>query len=376
MTNFLHGGKGETKMKRDPGVEFMRILACLMVIGIHTALYAQVDGSWIFSRVFFNCIVADGVAVFFMIIGFFLFQSRSYERILKRTWKNLGIPVVLYSIFGFLFFGWLLDGEKLSVSICFSPEKYKTALKTLLSWNNPVPHSDHLWYIYVYVFLMLLFPVLKCFVDYLDEDRKRTQIFLIATFGFFVLNDISGNTLGAFAHHSINGAFPAAIEMIWGHILYRNRGKFTKKWIPAAGMGFLFVNMIRAVIQRWQYRIDGQPSCVIFWFSAMGLFCAVCVACFCLALFQGEKKESRGKRMICQIASCTFMIYLLHMAVRDFLSHMGYQDWLNAVILGRLPGKAGMVLYMMAIMGSIFGISLLLSVLLGIPGRLIKNIRK
>lgn len=53
MTNFLHGGKGETKMKRDPGVEFMRILACLMVIGIHTALYAQVDGSWIFSRVFF-----------------------------------------------------------------------------------------------------------------------------------------------------------------------------------------------------------------------------------------------------------------------------------------------------------------------------------
>ena len=127
--------------------------------------------------------------------------------------------------------------------------------------------------------------------------------------------------------------------MIWGHILYRNRGKFTKKWIPAAGMGFLFVNMIRSVIQRWQYRIDGQPSCVIFWFSAMGLFCAVCVACFCLALFQGEKKESRGKRMICQIASCTFMIYLLHMAVRDFLSHMGYQDWLNAVILGRLPGK-------------------------------------
>lgn len=120
-------------MKRDPGVEFMRILACLMVIGIHTALYAQVDGSWIFSRVFFNCIVADGVAVFFMITGFFLFQSRSYERILKRTWKNLGIPVVLYSIFGFLFFGWLLDGEKLSTSICVSAEKYKTALKTLIS---------------------------------------------------------------------------------------------------------------------------------------------------------------------------------------------------------------------------------------------------
>lgn len=44
-------------MKRDPGVEFMRILACLMVIGIHTALYAQVDGSWIFSRVFLTVLL-------------------------------------------------------------------------------------------------------------------------------------------------------------------------------------------------------------------------------------------------------------------------------------------------------------------------------
>lgn len=363
-------------MKRDPAVEFMRILACLMVIGIHTALYALVDSSWIFSRVFFNCIVADGVAVFFMITGFFLFQSRSYERLLKRTWKNLGIPVVLYSIFGFLFFGWLLDGEKLSVSISGPKGKYATALKTLISWNNPVSHSDHLWYIYVYVFLMLLFPVLKCFVDYLDGNRKRTQIFLVATFGFFVLNDISGNTLGAFSHHSINGAFPAAIEMIWGHILYRNREKFTKKWIPAAGMGFLVVNVIRAVIQRRQYRIDGQPSCVLFWFSAMGLFCAACVVCFCLALFQGEKRESRGKKLICKVASCTFMIYLLHMAVRDFLSRFGYQDWLNHMILVKFPGKVGLLLYMMAIMGSIFGISLVLTVILQGIHNLVKNIRK
>lgn len=363
-------------MKRDPAVEFMRILACLMVIGVHTALYAQVDGQWIFSRVFFNCIVADGVAVFFMITGFFLFQSRSYKRLLKRTWKNLGIPVVLYSVFGFLFFGWLLDGEKLSISICASAEKYKTALKTLISWNNPVSHSDHLWYIYVYVILMLFFPVLKCFVDYLDEDRKRTMIFLVVTLGIFVLNDVSGNTLGAFSHHSINGAFPAAVEMIWGHILYRNREKFTKKWLPVTCAGFLVINVVRALIQRRQYRIDGKPSCVIFWFSAVGLLCTVCVVCFCLSLFHGGKKESLGKKLICQVASCTFMIYLLHMAVRDFLGRFGYQDWLNMRILGRFPGKAGMLLYMMAIMGSIFGISYVLAMIFRGIYSLVKNIRK
>lgn len=364
------------KMKRDPAVEFMRILACLMVIGTHTELYALVDSQWIFSRVFFSCAVADGVAVFFMITGFFLFQNKSYKRLLKRTWKNVGIPTVLYSIFGLLFFRWLLDGKSLNESIHTFGETAGTTLKKLLSWNNPVPHSDHLWYIYVYVILMMLFPALKCFVDYLDGDRKCTRIFLVATFGLFVLNDISGNTLGAFSHHSINGAFPAAVEMIWGHILYRNREKFTKKWIPRAGMGFLLVNVVRALIQRQQYRMDGQPSCVIFWFSSMGFFCAVCVVCFCLALFQGTEKETRCRKGICWTAAFTFLIYLLHMAVRDLFSRFGYQDWLNAMILGRFPGKTGFILYMAAIIGSVFGVSLALAALLRGISSLVKNVRK
>lgn len=363
-------------MKRDPAVEFMRILACLMVIGIHTALYALVDSQWLLSRVFFNCIVADGVGIFFMITGFFLFQNKSYGKLLKRTWKNLGIPTVIYSVAGFFLFGWLLDGKSFSESIHVSGETARTALKKLLSWSNPVSHSDHLWYVYIYMLLILIFPVLKCFVDYLDEERRRTKIFLVLTFGAFVWNDISGNTFLALGHHSINGLVPASIEVIWGHILYRNRGNFSKKWIPAAGAGFLLINMIRAVIQQRQYRMDGKPSCVLYWFSAMGLFCAVCVVCFCLALFRGMKKESMGSRVICQVASCTFMIYLLHMAVRDLLSRFGYQDWLNGMIFGRFPEKAGMILYMAAIMGSVFGISFLLAMAFKGMHSLVKNIRK
>lgn len=363
-------------MKRDPAVELMRILACLMVIGIHTALYALVDSQWILSRVFFNCIVADGVAVFFMITGFFLFQNKSYKNLLKRTWKNLGIPTVIYSVAGFFLFGWLLNGKSLDVSMHISGKTAGTALKKLASWSNPVPHSDHLWYIYVYVLLMIVFPVLKCFGDYLDEDQKRTKCFLVITFAAFVLNDISGNTFLAFDNHSINGLVPASIELIWGHILYKNRRKFTKKWIPVSVMGFLLVNLVRALIQRRQYIADGTPSCVLFWFSAMGLFCAACVVCFCLALFQGEKKKKKSDTLICRIASYTFMIYLLHMAVRDLLSRFGYQDWLNEVIFGRFPGKAGMVLYMAAIMGSIFGISLIPAVLLRRIHGFVKNVQK
>ena len=70
------------------------------------------------------------------------------------------------------------------------------------------------WYLYVYILVILIYPLLKAFVEYLDADTKRTKIFLIGTFVFLVINDISSNSLAAFSHHSINALVPASIEII------------------------------------------------------------------------------------------------------------------------------------------------------------------
>ena len=51
-------------MKKDTSVELARLLACFIVIGVHTKLSVIGDCVGDFSRLYICCILADGVAVF------------------------------------------------------------------------------------------------------------------------------------------------------------------------------------------------------------------------------------------------------------------------------------------------------------------------
>ena len=58
---------------RDAGVELARILGCFIVIGCHSYLPFSPDGSDGLGRLFIGTLFADGVSVFWLILGFFLF---------------------------------------------------------------------------------------------------------------------------------------------------------------------------------------------------------------------------------------------------------------------------------------------------------------
>ena len=249
--NFIRGNN----MKRNPSIELCRLLACLIVIGVHTSLSAAVnEHSWDTFRLFLNCLLADGVAIFFMITGAFLFNN-DYCRLLKKTLKHIIIPLIIFSIIGFYCFDWLFDKQPLSLHIAAS--KYIDTFRTLLSWQNPISHSVHLWYLYVYILVIFIYPLLKAFVDYLDADTNRTKIFLIGTFIFLIMNDISSNSLGAFSHHSINALVPASIEIIWGHIFYKYQKIFTRKLaIPVSIFLFFSLNYLRSLIQLHRYSLE------------------------------------------------------------------------------------------------------------------------
>ena len=73
----------KTKSK-DLGVELARIFGCLIVISCHTVPPIKIDGIPVFSRVFLSCLFGDGVAVFWLILGFFLFQNKNYINTIKK----------------------------------------------------------------------------------------------------------------------------------------------------------------------------------------------------------------------------------------------------------------------------------------------------
>jgi surface polysaccharide O-acyltransferase-like enzyme len=112
----------------------------------------------------------------------------------------------VFSIFVFYLRGFLLDSLSLKESICHSVKDYKAILDGILGWYNPVEGIGHLWYLYVYILIMICFPILKYLVTEIDKSRKR-KITAVAVIGvLFLINDITDNGTLEFSHLFVSPA--------------------------------------------------------------------------------------------------------------------------------------------------------------------------
>lgn len=324
-------------MKKDSSVELIRIFGSLFVVGVHICLGPLNGEVYDLSRIFISCLVADGVAIFWIIAGFFLFNN-SYTKVLKKTKNNIVIPLVVYSAFCFYLSAWVLYDLPLLQSLWHGMEEYINLFRTLLTWRSPVPCGSHLWYLYTYILLMIIFPVLKSFVDYLSEDSAREKIFVIISFCFLVINDITSNQLAGFSLDPIISLIPASIELIYGHLLYKYKDKFYKiKYIALGLGGFFGLNLFRSVIQYRRYIGGATDNSILFWFSSIGVMCSVCILIFGFSI-NYFIKSGLIKSWICNIGSCTFYIYLIHNYVIALLGKYGITERVS-LILTRLGNE-------------------------------------
>lgn len=355
----------EINMKKDPAVELARIFGCLLVVGVHCWINNFGVAIQSKSGTYIACIFADGVAVFWIISGFFMYKNYSYKQTLKRTIKSIAIPMLLLSAAMFFVLNNYLNGNGWHF-ILHSKDDYKWILNSLLIWTNPVDRLGHFWYLYVYILLMLCSPVIAAFIKYLEEDTKREKLFLVLTFLLLVWNDLSNNQMGRFEHHAFAGAFPAAIESVWGYLLYKYRDRLRKRRYIFISVGaFLGLNVLRMAIQLGRYhRIQDTATYILYWFSSIGLLCAICVIVFSFAAIH-SRKATVVNRVICWLASYTFSIYLLHPVVNSFLDMYEVRSRLSEALLKFHIGGVGKeILYMICIIFIVVSICLAISCVL------------
>lgn len=355
----------EINMKKDPAVELARIFGCLLVVGVHCWINNFGVAIQSKSGTYIACIFADGVAVFWIISGFFMYKNYSYKQTLKRTIKSIVIPMLLLSVAMFFVLNNYLNGNGWHF-ILHSKDDYKWILNSLLIWTNPVDRLGHFWYLYVYILLMLCSPVIAAFIKYLEEDTKREKLFLVLTFLLLVWNDLSNNQMGRFEHHAFAGAFPAAIESVWGYLLYKYRDRLRKRRYIFISVGaFLGLNVLRMAIQLGRYhRIQDTATYILYWFSSIGLLCAICVIVFSFAAIH-SRKATVVNRVICWLASYTFSIYLLHPVVNSFLDMYEVRSRLSEALLKFHIGGVGKeILYMICIIFIVVSICLAISCVL------------
>lgn len=347
---------------RKASVELGRIVACLMVIGVHVALPMTIDNSYDISRLLFSCFVADGVAIFWLISGFFAFNNKyNYGKSVKKMFKTIVIPSGIYFLFCFYLSGWILEGKGIKESLVHSLDDYITVLKNLMSGNISMYYSGHLWYVMVYILVILCFPIIKVYIDSISNDKRNTYVFIMALIGGILYNDLSGNGLAQFEHHGLNGMVPAMIYMSLGYFFYRHYKKITGKKYIFLGVGsFMMLNILRALILFVRQGHEANYYNLLYWYSGIGLGCAVSVLIVCFAI--ANEKSQKICNMICKIASYTFDIYIIHMFIVSFVEHIGIKG-----ILFDYIGKRGNIfeyVYLICMIIVVFGISLFVAVII------------
>ena len=360
--------------KRLLSIEVLRILGCLVVIGCHIKLNDLVDGNPVWIRVFFSCLFGDGVAIFWFILGFFSFaKEESYPVRLKKMASRILLPLFVYTMISFYFAGFLINGKPLLESMSHSIADYRTMItRCLFRWQNRVEYGGHLWYLYVYAIVILLFPALAGFQKLWKGNKKNARIAWFCFLALLAVNDFTYNELCDFSHHSFPAAVAAAIFVLAGSIvaefkdeIYGN-GKYVR-----LGAAMFFVTL--AVRVPWLYFSywlgKGDEPC--YWYTSFSLISIT--GLFFMVL--GAIGESRGpewcRKPILYLADTTFMIYIVHSMVITYLNDRDLYTFLEDVT-GNIVTDT--IIFQLGLMLEVFLVSFvvaaIVNLLLKLPGSL------
>lgn len=310
------------QLKKDIRVEVLRILGILIVIGVHLCLPMSEGASLDRGRALITAFFADGVAIFWCISGFFIFDKYSYSCTMKRMLKTVVLPLIGFSIFIF-FFGDLILKNNVSLieSISHSKEECINIIRSIMMWENPFTEHLQLWYLYIYILLMMVSPVVYAFIRYLNEDILRKKYFMVISFVILVFNDLSNNQFAGFSHHTWNALIPAMILMVWGNLIfsYVKERTIKKKTMGVALLLFIICNLLRWIIQIVRSQIGVEGIHIYFWFTSIALVNVCCLIVIVFYFTQSKVSDERFYKRVNWLSSNVFSIYLLHMFVYFFI---------------------------------------------------------
>lgn len=294
--------------KRTTSVELIRLIACFIVVSYH-CLSDYVKEVSTLSNNYLSSIFCIGVSIFWMVTGFFIFNNNDYSILIKKTIKKLWIPTIIVSVISFIgydYFVYLVSSEPM-LSIA---EYTKQIIIGVLKIRNFAPMCSHLWFVYIYLLVVICYPVLKQYVNYLDKNINAQKRFVLITASMFILNDVFLNEFMQFDEHYFNAIVPASVLIIYGHLIYSHKEEICNIKIKSYICVFLllFVNFLRAIIITALNDNGISSSSMYGWYSILSIISALCVIIPCLRI-------NKQNDIISRFGKYTLYVYFLHILV-------------------------------------------------------------
>jgi len=360
------------RKKRDLSVELLRIIAALQVVGTHVNMEPVIDGKLGKTRLLMTCLVGDGVAIFWMILGFFYFNSTDGRKRLRRLLTRIVIPMFAFFAFTFYFHDYIMgSAPKILQSVTHAPGDYRALITgSLLRYRSILPGTSHFWYLWVYILMILVWPALKPARDALTGDAGRDRRLLAIIFGLMVFNDLSFNGFLEIGHFATRGMVGATLWVLIGDIVYRNRavfdGNLRRGLVGLAA--FLAAMALRYAVLRRVLPPPRSEEEPLYWYTSYACVCVLGQTAFVFGIAPALEKRRALSAVIAHLGRMTFGVYIWHKLVIEKLAILGLPQRLVARF-GNDGG--GVFLYQACSVFIVFAISLAISEALSLLWRLI-----
>lgn len=294
---------------RDISLDILRIIACIMVVGIHTAMEGWYNISprtytWTVLN-FYDTLFRPGVPLFFLISGSLMLRKDKID--LKRIWqKNIFHLSQVYILWA-AFYAVMTTGiqktvadPKIIIEIVFGP--------------NP---QYHLWYLRTLINLYAIAPLLWVLVHGMDKNHFRYFLVLFFIFGLLKSTVYELPFLPAWLHEQINlfvemDLVRYAAYFMLGYFLTETDffGKFS---VRALGCIYLITLIAAAVLNQWIAVSDDWPTQALYGNFAI----PVAIESFCLFLivrkrFANIQLSHDRKTWLGRLSASTLFVYLIH----------------------------------------------------------------
>lgn len=298
--------------KRYVEFDIMRIVACICVIMIHSAVFDQKEQylywCWDYQAInIWGCISRWAVPAFVMLSGALLLPSGDEEPLKKLMFHRVLRMVLTYIIWScvYSFYNTYILG------IVYAPTKFKTFIDGCFSGET------HMWYLLMLAGLYCIMPMLTTLVKKLNQRWLKYWLFGMFLFSsvipFVIHMDIKFlstivNSLYGYADVQFLGGW--TFYFVLGHIIFQYDFKKTEKIVIGLIAAFSFLFTIYGTVI---YSVYHEETMGILTYQYPNIvFFSVGVFLLFKELGKKIKFSTKAQKLIISISDLTFGIYLIH----------------------------------------------------------------
>lgn len=351
---------------RKLNIEIIRIIACFIVICLHTSSWYIDAGSLLKNELLIKCFLQDAVPLFWYIMGFFLFsRDKDFWRLFLGKFKSIFVPAFIVMVLFQILSPWLMSDGSISIlgCICNPYIDFDNLFGGIIQWKASMTLGGHLWYIFSYMKVIMWYPLLSVICKNDDKSTRIRRYLLALSIIAVFINDIQ-----QFYVLPIGKAIPYSIldnsltYVVLGYELsyYRKELDDCKtKNVICFAIIFIIANLIRfalnyiILIKNINNDYYLHINNIVSFVSSTSLFLSLYI------LFKQVTFNNLHERIILKLSGCTFGIYLIHRGIYEKLNVIGIRKIIYSIGDNFFCDILAMIVYA----GIVFIISLLICLL-------------